>query len=623
MCGIAGIYHLNGKKAEKAEIAAFTDNMIHRGPDGFGYSFHHREQLALGHRRLSILDLSETGKQPMSSADGRYTITYNGEIYNFIELRDVLKNKGYRFLSDTDTEVILYAYDCWGAECLNRFNGMWAFAIWDEREQQLFMARDRFGIKPFYFSFTPGRQLAFASETRAFRFLEGFQRQTDTQLTQLVMEDDYALEGLGYTIFQNIHLLMPGHYCVFRKEHSRFRQERWWSIEDAMEDRVDMPMQEAAEKLRELLDSACRYRLISDVPLATALSGGLDSSSVFACVQKILRENPVRVNANSQKAVSAIFPGLENDEKEYIDLMLQLTGAGVVWVETDYTGLADQIEKDTLLFDAVSSAPLTAISSIYRGMRKAGITVSLDGHGVDEMMFGYRDMVATLYQHYLWSGASDNALRAGETLAAMYHPEHREAGMQKIRRQIAEKEQREKTLRYRLGSLLGRKDPFRSHSVPAELPAIGEPYHFADRPLEQRMPLYETFQHTLPALFRNFDRASMINSIEIRMPFMDYRLVEFLFRIPIQYKFGNGFTKLLLRKAMEDRLPEGIVNRTFKVGINSPAEHWFNGQLKSWILDHTAGTEIRKTMDSELQSGNISKSTVTRAWKEVNLKLIS
>jgi asparagine synthase (glutamine-hydrolysing) len=625
MCGIAGIYNLNGTPVENRVIVQFLDSMEHRGPDGSGISMHCNEQLAFGHRRLSILDLSENGGQPMHYADKQLSITYNGEIYNFLELRQELKQKGHTFRTDSDTEVILAAYLEWGVSCFSRFNGMWAFAIWDDRQQKLILSRDRFGIKPLYYTLQPGKQLAFASETRAFTRLSGFDRRLNEQLAAITLNDDYALEGLGYTVFEGIYQLLPGHYAEFNLSDTQLKQRRWYSILPVLHaDRQRSDANAAAEAFRELIYSACRYRLISDVPLATALSGGLDSSSVFAAVQKVLAENPQRVNKNSQKAVSAIFPGLENDERAYVEMMLKHTGKEAIWVETVYDDLIGQIEKDTRMLDAVSSAPLTSIASIYNGMRQAGITVSLDGHGVDEMMYGYRDMVATLFQYYLWNGTMDMAKSAGETLAGMYHPSHQQAGLARVNRQLLEKQQRESGFRYKLKKLIGKKDPFAGQFMPVALPALGEPYDFKSFPIETRMVLHETFQHTLPALFRNFDRASMMNSIEIRMPFMDYRIVEFLFTVPPSMKFGKGMTKLLLRQAMQHDLPEGIIERKFKVGISSPAEYWFNGPLQPWFMDQTRGSNIRSTLEKEYkEQGRISKPNITRAWKEINLKMIN
>jgi len=624
MCGIAGIWKLDGSCVDKRTIELFTNCMKHRGPDGEGFTFHHQNSLALGHRRLSILDLSDGGKQPMSTPDGRYTITYNGEIYNFAELRDELIRSGFKFRSNTDTEVILYAFQKWGLGCLDKFNGMWAFAIWDEVECALVLARDRFGIKPLYYSFIKGRTLAFASETLAFRYLEGYERRIDDKLCELTIKDEYSLEGLGYTIFAGINQILPGHYAICKPGDDKIVQKRWWNILANPIGESKLSFNDAAEYLRELLVSSCRYRLISDVPLATALSGGLDSSTVFAMVQNIHKTGGERVNLDSQRAFSAVFPGLMNDEKAYVDIMMQRTGIPVTWIETNYVNLGEQIENDTRLMDAISGAPVTAIAAIYKGMRNGGVTVSLDGHGVDEMLYGYKDMVSKLYYRSLWMSSLAEATDYGDTLVRMYHPEDRNAGTLKIRKQLNGRMKREKSLLFRLRRQFVSSDPYKNECLPLDLPSLGEGYDFSNMPLEYRLPLFETFQHTLPALFRNFDRASMMNGVEIRMPFMDYRVVEFLFTLRTSYKLGSGLTKRVLRRAMHLDLPDQIVNRTFKVGISSPSSHWFNNVIFDWLMDNTQDLNVRMQMEAErATNGLISDVTLAHAWKLINLRLIS
>ena len=376
MCGISGIYNLNNTPVSLETLKRFTDSMVHRGPDGAGYELFDNETLGLGQRRLSILDLSENGKQPMSYAEGRFWITYNGEIFNFIDVRVELQGLGHTFKSDTDTEVILVAYAEWGKACLDKFNGMWAFAIWDEQEKTLFLARDRFGIKPLYYTHQANNFFAFASETRAFKFLDGFKREFDDELLRLNQKDSYALEGLGYTPFKDILQILPGHYLYVTKENETIEQKRWWHIDDHLHKEIPKTFEAQAEKFYELFRDACRIRLVSDVPVATALSGGLDSSSVYSVVYDILQtESLGRVNKDSQRAFSAIFPGLPQNEKEYADAAAKFVGGNINYIETDFSDLGKQIEIDTELCDFISPSPITAVSAVYKGMRENGITV--------------------------------------------------------------------------------------------------------------------------------------------------------------------------------------------------------------------------------------------------------
>lgn len=622
MCGIAGIYQLDNARIEKQRLVRFTDSLKHRGPDGSGYELLANSTLGLGHRRLSILDLTEAGKQPMSYANERYWITYNGEIFNFSELKKELTQKGFHFKSDTDTEVIMASYIAWGKDCLNKFNGMWAFALWDSQENELFLSRDRFGIKPLYYFWQPGNLFAFASETRAFKSLVGFQREFDSNLLQLNLDDNYALEGLGYTPFKNISQILPGHYAILKKEKD-FKQKRWWHIDKHTSNEIPGSIEEQAEEFYRLFRDACKIRLVSDVPVATALSGGLDSTSVYSTVYDILKhESLARVNKDSQRAFTAIFPGLPDDEQVYAEKAVAFVGGSINFVKTDYTDLAAQISKETELCDFISSSPITSISSVYAGMRKNGIVVSMDGHGVDEMMYGYRDMVYSLYNNSLWEGGVENTKKYAGILTNMYHPESISSASTKFDQHITEKIKRDNNLLCRVKTKF-KKSVSSQEYIPLNLPSLSnDPYDFSNQALEERMLYNETFQHTLPALLRNFDRAGMMNSIEIRMPFMDWRLVSYVFSLPLSCKLGQGFTKLLLRTAMKNRMSEDLRVRTFKVGIGSPVEHWFNGVLKEWVMDNIKDHALKSEISKAYKRGVLSPLQVKKVWNEINIDLI-
>ena len=622
MCGISGIYTLNNAPLSLDTLKCFTDSMVHRGPDGAGYELFDNDTLGLGQRRLSILDLSEAGKQPMSYADGRYWISFNGEIYNFIEVRVELQQLGYSFQSDTDTEVILAAYIQWGKECLDKFNGMWAFAIWDEQEKNLFLARDRFGIKPLYYVHLPNNFFAFASETRAFKFLNGYKREFNEELLKLNLDDSYALEGLGYTPFKDIVQLLPGHFMNIKK-HEIPKQTRWWHIEDHLHKEIPQTIKDQAEKFYELFRDACRMRLVSDVPIGTALSGGLDSSAVYSTIYDILaKEKLVRINKDSQRAFTAIFPGLPNDEHTYALAASKYSGGRIESIETQYEDLANQIVKDTELADFISTSPITSIASVYKGMKQSGISVSMDGHGVDEMLYGYRDMVYGLYNNALWKGTDDEVNAYSKVLQSMYHPDVQEIQEEKFSKALNEKIKREKSFFYQLKRKVIPQKESDSYS-PISLPSLSNrPYNFANKTLPERMVYHEFFEHCLPALLRNFDRASMMNSIEIRMPFMDWRIVTYVFSLPINSKIGEGYTKLILREAMKGKMDESIRSRTFKVGISSPVEFWFNGSLKEWVLDSIKDNQQKKELNEAYQNQGLNNHQVTDTWLGMNVDLI-
>lgn len=623
MCGIAGIFHLDGSALNPQDLKTFTDSMLHRGPDGSGYTMLHNNSLGLGHRRLSILDLTDAGNQPMSYAGGRYTIAYNGEVFNFPEIRNELQNKGHRFVSDTDTEVILAAYTEWGKACLNRFNGMWAFAIWDENEQHLFLARDRFGIKPLYYLFEPGKRFVFASETRAFKFLPGFQRNINESRLAINIVDSYALEGLGHTIFESVYQLLPGHTITIRADKN-VRQKRWWNIHDHVVSSTESH-EKQTERFYELFRDSCRLRLISDVPLATALSGGLDSTSVYSTVFDIIRnEHPERISKDAQKAFTAVFPGLDTDEKEYAAKAAGFIGGDIHYISQDENTLPDQIIRDTEKCDFISVSPISAIAGVYRGMRENGMVVSLDGHGVDEMMYGYRDMVYELFNHAIRFGNAKQAQTYASVLSAMYHPSAKDEVTARLAGQTTIRLKHDRHPLRRLKKMLT-ATPAYSYPVHQSLEQLSDqPYDFSSLPVEQGMLYYEFFLHTLPALLRNFDRAGMINSIEIRMPFMDWRLVSYVFSLPVSRKIGNGYTKLILREAMKGKIEESLRLRTFKVGIGSPVDAWFNNSLRSWSMDMVSDMQLKQEAEKMIKNqGRLDTPMVRKMWQDINLKLIT
>jgi asparagine synthase (glutamine-hydrolysing) len=622
MCGIAGIYKFNKEPIDESTLIRFTDSMLHRGPDGSGYELFDNETVGLGQRRLAILDLSEAGKQPMSYADQRYWITYNGEVFNFSDVKEELVKLNYGFKSNSDTEVILAAYIHWGKDCLNKFNGMWAFAIWDNQKKELFLSRDRFGIKPLYYIFIPEKLFAFASETRAFKFLDGFNRCFDEKLLQINVNDSYALEGIGYTPFKDIVQLLPGHYMIINQTATH-QQKRWWHIDDHLHKDVPDNLDDQAAKFYELFRDACKIRLISDVPVATALSGGLDSTAVYSTVYDILKHDILdRTNPDNQRAFSAIFPGIPQNEKSYADKAVNFVGGKINYIETDYENLSRQIEKETELSDLIISAPISSISSIYAGMKKNGITVSMDGHGVDEMLFGYRNMVYSLYLDSLSCGSVKQASNYSSTLINLYHNNKRNEVQKKFDAELLQKSTNEKKIVYKLKKLFV-KPGENLYFHPIDLPSLSDkPYDFSNELLDKRILYYEFFQNTLPALLRNFDRAGMMNSVEIRMPFMDWRLVTYVFSLPIQSKLGKGFTKLILREAMKGKMNEDLRTRTYKVGVASPVEFWFNGSLKTWVIDNIRDAKLKNEIVANYQKGKLCNKDVNAVWKHLNIELM-
>ncbi len=619
MCGIAGIINKSGVELEL--LKQFTDSLEHRGPDAGKYELLENNIVGLGHRRLSILDLSEKGLQPMSTDDGRYSMVYNGEVFNFMEIRADLEHKGYQFTSDTDSEVVLKAYQEWGSACLDRFNGMWAIAIWDTNEKELFLARDRFGIKPLYFS-TIYDSFYFASETYAFKKLPTYNRDFDQKLLDLNKKNVFALEGSGYTVFKNILQILPGHYAVVKLNSLEVQQKRWYDIREKRQE-VPSSFEEQKEKFLDLFKDACKLRLISDVPVATALSGGLDSSSVYSMVKEILSEGEgKRVNENSQRAFSAIFPGLEVNEKEYADKAAQYVNGDINYIETEEDKILSRIKSDTELADFISTAPITSISSVYKGMRDNGIIVSLDGHGVDEMLYGYRDMVSKLFYNSLQNDISKSK-EYKDVLVHMYYQNQVEEKEKNFSQQINQAQKAKKSIKSVIKSLV--KKPVNqkmNFNLVHDFPSLSDKPLEAIGNFEMDLLYYEFFISTLPTLLRNFDRAGMANGIEIRMPFMDYRLVEYCFSLPASSKIGKGFTKLILRESMKGKMDEDVRLRTYKVGIGSPFYHWLKGETGVWAMDTLSNGELRNRLEEARTKNEIDRNVSVDVWKELNQKLI-
>lgn len=617
MCGISGIWRL-AREVKQGDIASFNNSMKHRGPDGEGYFIDTDNKIALGHRRLAILDLSERGAQPMDYL-GRYKITLNGEIFNFLELRQELQGLGYSFNSNADTEVVVAAYDAWGKACLNKFNGMWAFAIWDAKAKSLFLSRDRFGVKPLYYCQKFDDFFAFASETIAFKHLDDYQKQIDESKFRIAIRDAMALEGSGHTIFKEIYQLLPGHYLEIVNPSRALHQHRWWNTFDNLAV-PDSDYKNQVACFKDMFLDACNIRLCSDVPIATALSGGVDSSAVYSTLNYLVaaNKNISRMPDNWQGAYSAIFPGSVNDEKKFAQEVVDYFGQPGVWVGFQETDIVDRLIKSTVLFDAMYFSPIIVASDVYAAMYRDGIRVSLDGHGADEMMYGYTFLLSELYKYYSCFNpdyAADIKQTYEQSFDGFVHENLLSAST--IER-----------LKYNLKKYY--------HLVPPSIKGlyrglvIGEynhiaslsdsPYDFSNLSLPERMLADMFHLGTLPTILRNFDRASMQASVEVRMPFMDYRLVQYLFSLPPQSKLGHGYTKRILRDSMTGIMPESIRTRKTKIGLNAPLADWFNGPMSEFLLDTVSSS---KFLASNYWDGNNLKSLVEKnnkhkSWNSTN-----
>lgn len=647
MCGIVGIWHLDGEPVNIHSLDAFTDSLAHRGPDGRGTFIDPEVTIGLGHRRLSILDLSDAGRQPMSYAQQRYWITYNGEIYNFIELRSELEGLGHRFRSESDTEVILAAYAQWGEKCQLKFNGMWAFAIWDRIKRVLFLSRDRFGIKPLHYYYD-GRRFAFASEMKAFLALRWFRLSFDPFMVATALIDSNSIEGTEDCLLQGLKRLRGGHSLILR-QGSEPQTKQWWHTLDHLE-AVPRDFDQQIERFRELFFDACRIRMRSDVSVGTALSGGLDSSSVL-CTMNYIRSrssNGERLAADWQRAFVATYPDTIQDERRYAEEIIRHTGAIPVYRKIDPLRASDEFDQFQFQFEEIQDFAIGPWL-IYRELRREGIVVSMDGHGADETLAGYRHYPEEAMYDALkpWPNLIRmHALRS--TLKAMY-PDgmaHRIPTFSNLARHVYLRPVRESLVRgikkfpgvydwvkynYRKIKKLPSRDGAAADTewlnvAPKSFSSsdLGAQSRQLSRLDSLNKRLYTDFHFTLlPTILRGFDRCSMGHGVEIRAPFMDWRLVCYAFSLPSTSKIGLGFTKRILRESMCGILPESIRTRTSKVGFSSPMYEWVKGPLKAFTLDNVNsqsflqsdiwnGPEIRKAVEESYTREDYRQ--VQEAW---------
>jgi asparagine synthase (glutamine-hydrolysing) len=647
MCGITGHWAYANRDLGAAEFRTFTDSLAHRGPDGSGIEHFAVDRLWLGHRRLAIIDVSDRGRQPMSYAGGRYWLTFNGEIYNFIELRESLRQLGHRFISDADSEVILAAYAEWGADCQLRFNGMWAFAIWDARDKRLFLSRDRFGVKPLHYADVDG-SFCFASELKSFRKLSWFHGGLDEQVLAETLRNVVGQECTSHTLLSGVNRLQGGHCMTVEEEGTRI--VRWWNTtEHLQEPPADMAAQ--AEQFREIFLDACRLRLRSDVSIATSLSGGLDSSAVACAITELGRRGAVdHVPEDWQRAFVACFPGTGLDERTYAEQIVEYTGMRPHYSTVDVSVAVQEIEKVIFDLEDVWYVPLVGAWAIYREMRRCGMRVSLDGHGADEFLGGYHFFVqAAIEEQFgmafrLGRYLDLNRVRAGLAGGTRVGGSGEflgHSGIASDLRTIARH-----GITHSLETL-GILDPIRQiyahgHSLwsgKAPRDPLLPPLARSKRILEsggvqlaskhgsaQQRMLFDFFHASvLPTFLRCIDRASMAHGIEVRMPFMDWRLVTFGFALPDESKIGGGYTKRILRLAMQNLMPDSVRLRTKKVHFSSPINDWARQGLGSWLLDIAASRAFREASAWNGKAARIAveqsvagKTSIDPVWPVVN-----
>lgn len=611
MCGIAGI--IQPKGVLPSDLRRMAEVIKHRGPDDEGYLFANLEgsydivggvdtpsgvfssrylysprgtvfdlsaagryDVGLASRRLAIIDLSSAGHQPMCNEDGTLWIVHNGEVYNFIHLSRELRKRGHRFVSNTDTEVILHAYEEWGPSCLSKFNGMWAFCIWDSKARRIFCARDQFGIKPFYYYYD-AEKFMFASEIKAL-LANGLPKQANDKIIY-----EYLAKGLldhtEETFFEGVNQLRGGEFLEFDLVTGCLSKHRYWVPPDRI--KVSRSRDEDySSQLYELLKDSVRLRLISDVPVGTCLSGGLDSSVIVCLVDRLMREEGIKLRGSDiQKTFSARYEDKRHDEGRFINAVVQRTEADARMTWPTAAGLLKKL--DQLIYHQDEPFPTTSIYAqwcVFELVKTSGVRVTLDGQGADEMLAGYDGFrivyLADLAKSLHWLQFLREARhfaddRYGGSLGKILYATMAFLLPMKVKwAMIQTKNMVMKSPMWLSSRFMRQFQDLSTTKYPREI----------SQAFTQLL-----MRTSLPSLLRYEDRNSMAHSVESRLPYLDYRVVEFLLSLPVNQKIRNGLTKWVLRNASEGLIPEEVRQRRDKIGFSTPEETWLRMELKDLV----------------------------------------
>ena len=632
MCGIVGILKFVDDKINKQELEIFTSSLHHRGPDGRGIYLNESKKLGLGHTRTAIFDISKAGHQPMSYLEERYWITFNGEIYNFIELRNELKCLGYKFISNSDTEVILAAYSQWGEKCQFKFNGDWAFAIWDNKEKKLFLSCDRFGTKPLYYLHQKN-YFIFASELKAFMSLP----------SNFIPSFDHGFflwlgknHGCLNTFLKNVFLL-PGGSQINVGYNNLFTLKKWWKT---IENLVDVPKNydDQVANYKELFFDACKIRMRSDVPIASCLSGGIDSSSIASTISEIRKksQNIERYSEITQNVFICEYKGDQKSEKHFAEEVILNKDIKPTFVEINSENLKpEDIVKSFFNHEWIDSDSVNLLS-LYGIIRKSGIRVSIDGNTPDETLGGYWNAPLIAMKDVVWPWSQDgrfedlvsiwksidsthNQMTKTKVIAQMFSNQKIYNSFKsfiklllissnnRLTNNFLSKSLIEKTKRWKNEMKVLKKD-FSSNKNRYDLLNKSElllPQQDNISGLDHfNSYLYKEFHYlTTPYLLHKYDKLSMAHGVLSRAPFLDPRLITYTFSLPSSAKIGEGYTKKILRDSMKNIVPDKILERKDKRGFSSPNK-WYDKNLKQFISDTISSTNF---LESNIFNGKLIK----------------
>ncbi|MCC2641098.1 MAG: asnB [Nitrospira sp.] len=583
MCGIAVAIGLNGRPIERVAIEKMATSLLHRGPDDSG--IYMDSSVGMGFRRLSILDLSEAGHQPMVSEDGQYVLVFNGEIFNYVELRAELRQLGYQFRSSGDSEVLLAAYRQWGRECLSKLNGMWAFVIYDRPHRRIFGSRDRFGVKPLYYSCST-EVIQFASEIKALRASGYVQSQLDWRTASKFLLEG-RLDNQVETFYEGIQQISAGSGFEVTLDGT-WNQWSFWSL-DALSPVVS---NNPAETFADLFEDSVRIRMRSDVPVGVCLSGGLDSTAII-CAAARQRDNGAERQTESLQAFC--YMAKEFDESKYIADTLTQTGAQLRQLETSPAELWNDLRK-VLWFQDEPVHTMTAVVG-YQLMRLAasqGIRVVLNGQGADETIGGYSSYFQDQWVALIRQGRMREAWQAVSLYTAAHGGNSRMRFTDVVTRSLSWEMYRIRAYRrwaqVRRQARL-RKNPWFSNDLAQYLVNDNTPPTSGTLSDSLKQSVVSS---PLPLYLRIEDRNSMGNSVEARLPFLDYRLVSFVAGLSDDWKIRGPWNKYVLREGMRGRIPESVRGRVDKMGFPTASKKWFAHDLYEPLRDMLASRAVRE-----------------------------
>jgi len=589
MCGISGIINKNNTSVQFQELKKITDIVAHRGPDGEGFLI--ENNLGLGHRRLAILDLTHDGNQPMDFE--KYSIVFNGEIYNYLELKVELQKLGYSFRTNSDTEVILVSYKCWGVDCVKRFNGMWAFSLYDRVNNILFCSRDRFGVKPFYY-FESLNQFVFGSEIKQLISYSDLTVNKKVLLEYLVLNLEEQSEN---TFFNGIKRLLPSHNLIYNLNTNTYHLEQYYTLNFKPEINR-LSLKQSINQLKSDLIDSIKLRLRSDVEVGTCLSGGLDSSTIASVVSK-----EFKIDSNF-KGIHAKSTEKYTDESKYAELVANATGIKLHCIEPSEDYFKNNIEKLALIHDEPIGGPSVFMQyAVFEKAKEEGCIVMLDGQGGDETLLGYERYFPCLLTDMsffkkileLFKYSRKSRLSFSDTILFYFYFKYPSIRTKRLLRKW---------------NFL--KKEFLLQIDTSILKTIAEAYK---SPFElQKLEITKT---QLPHLLKCEDRNSMIHSIESRLPFLDYRLVENAISYKAEYKINDGWSKFLLRNVTEQFAPSDIAWRRNKRGFESPRNWLYNkNYFLSIINDSKIVSRITSKVDESYSEDVIWKLFSVAIWEK-------